>query len=171
MVLGEYASFEAQMDILRPEVGVIENGTVVETIDSDVPDHIMLQGILTSGAPMSVNFRRGQPFKGDAGFTWNIIGEKGEIKVTNSGPTLQVSDADVKIQVYGFASDEVEDVSWENPFAHLPMQARNVASLYEAFASGGQVPYPGFGDAVLRHKQLEAVFKSSEQGEKGSSYI
>ena len=106
------------------------------------------------------------PFKGTPGFTRIIHGEKSEIKVTVASAALQASDDDWSIAVHNFATDEVEVIEWERQFTHLPPSARNVAAMYEAFADGEMGKYPDFEHAVLRHRQIDEVFKSSEEDKK-----
>lgn len=162
-ILGEFVSFSSHLKIQRPQVDVVQDGKVLETVNSDVPDLIILNGILPSDIPLSINFRRGQPFKDDPGFVWNIHGVAGEIKVQGSGPARQANDANVKIQLHTFAKDEVEEVKWESPFPDLPGPARNVAALYEAFASArvDQKRFPDFEDAVVRLQQIDDLYASS----------
>ena len=168
LVLGELSCFRSHLSIQRPEVPIVDSfGTVLEIVATDVADHIMLQGVLSSGAPLSVIFRRGPPFKGTPGFVWSIYGEKGEIRITAAGPALQANDDETKVTVHIFDQEEVEVVEWDWPFKDLPPPARNVAAVYEAFAADTEDKYPDFGHAVLRHKQTEEVFKSAEEGRKG----
>lgn len=167
--LGDFVSFSSHLKIQRPQVEVLQDGKVLETVDSDVPDLILLNGILPSNVPLSVNFRRGQPFKDEPGVTWKIHGVSGEIRVQGPGPALQASDANVKIQVYDYAKDEVEEVKWEPLFSHLPGPARNVAALYEAFADADadQRRYPDFEDAVGRLRQIENLYARSDAVKNG----
>lgn len=136
---------------------------VVETVISNLPDLIIVHGTLASSqAPLDVRFRRGQAFKGSPGFEWIITGEKGEIKVSGPGPALQAWDTGFKIELYDFATDEVRNLTWEEEYSNLPGTARNVARLYEAFATGDTTLYPDFNDGALRHAEIEAVFTSSQ---------
>ena len=168
LVLGELSDFRSQLNIRRPQVPIIgSDGTVIETVTTDVADHIMLQGILSSGAPLSVTFRRGDPFKGTPGFSWSIYGEKGEISITAAGPALQANDDETEIAVYEFDKEGFELVEWDRSFKDLPRPARNVAAMYEAFADPDTRKYPDFSHAVLRHRQIEEVFKSAENDRKG----
>ena len=73
--LGEFSSFTSKLAIQRSEVDIQgSDGKIAETVTSNVPDHISIIGELTSGAAMTIDFRRGQPFKGSAGLLWNIYG-------------------------------------------------------------------------------------------------
>ena len=52
LVLGELSDFRSPLNIQHPQVPIVgSDGTVLETVATDVADHIMLQGILGSGAP------------------------------------------------------------------------------------------------------------------------
>ena len=163
--LGEFSSLKAQLGIQRPEVDILDqNGSVTETVTSNVPDYISVNGRLSSsGAPISVTYRRGPPFKGDTPFLWYIHGETGEIKVSAaSGPSLQAgAQKDSKIELHHFATDEVEQVDWEEE-SELPLRAQNVGKMYDAFLED-EVRYPQFKDAFVRHTQLEELFRSSEE--------
>ena len=169
-VLGELSSFNSQLSVQRPPNAILDSkGKVKETINVDVADHIMLQGTLLSGAPLSVVLRRGPPFKSNTpGLTWFIHGESGEIKVTAVGPALNASNNEATIEVHDFRNDSVEAVQWNPHFQNLPAQAQNVAAMYEAYLSGNAQDYPGFEHAVLRHAQIEEIFHSSAEQRKGS---
>ena len=164
LVLGELSVFQSQLNILRPEVPIMaSDGTILETVVTDVADHIMLQGILSSGAPLSVTFRRGPPFKGTPGFIWSVYGEKGEIRITAAGPALQANDDETTIAVHTFDQEDVEIIACDRCVKDLPEPARNVAAMYEAFATKETLKYPDFGHAVLRHRQIEEVIKCAKE--------
>ena len=122
-----------------------------------------MNGKLSStGAPISVTFRRGPPFKGDTPLQWYIHGEIGEVKVSASGPALQAgAQEDSKIELHHFATDEVEQIEWQEE-SELPLRAQNVGKMYDAFLKD-EVRYPQFKDALVRHTQLEELFRSSEE--------
>ena len=168
LVLGELSVSQSQLNILRPEVPIMaSDGTILETVATDVADHIMLQGILScSGAPLSVTFRRGPPFKGTPGFIWSVYGEKGEIRITAAGPALQANDDETTIAVHTFDQEDVEVIECDR-VRNLPASARNVAAMYEAFATKETRKYPDFGHAVLRHRQIEEMIKCAKE----STYI
>ena len=128
---------------------------------SEFADHIMLQGTLNSGAPLSVTFRRGPPFMGTPGFIWSIHGERGEIRIMAAGPVLQADDDETNITVHSFDQEDLEVIEWDWHSKDLARPARNVAPMYEAFASQGTENYPDFSHAVLRHRLIEEVYKSA----------
>lgn len=167
----EFSSFTAHLDLQRPHVPITNHkGEVIETVTSNVPDLIKVFGTLaSSNTPVDIRYRRGQTFKGSPGFEWLVTGELGEIKISGPGPSLQALDMAYTMEVYNFEQDEVEVVKWEEEgYPNLPVPARNVARLYDLFAKGDQALYPDFDDAVLRHSELDAVFRSSEEDKRGS---
>lgn len=143
-------------------------GKVVGDVDSELPDLIIntatLAGshIVKEGATVLTRFRRGQQFPGTPPLTWTINGELGEIRLLAWGGTAlhaSVYDKSVTIEVHDFASDKVTPVEWDwaDWQKKLPVNARSVGALYEAYADGRKVP--GFKDALVRHEQLETALE------------
>ena len=132
----------------------------------DTPDQIMLQGYLKGGAVLSVHQRGGSPFKGEPGLRWRIYGESGEIEVTSGGSFLQVGYPDMTIKLHDHKTDEIQTVDWatNDEWDQLPLPAKNIARLYEAFAEGDQTNYADWEQAVGRHKLLEKMEESSKTG-------
>ena len=68
LVLSELSDFRSQLSIQRHQGPIVgSDGTVLEVVATDVADHVMPQGSLSSGAPLSIIFRRGPPFKNTPG--------------------------------------------------------------------------------------------------------
>ncbi|CAI6094813.1 unnamed protein product [Clonostachys chloroleuca] len=169
-VLGDFTNIESHLQIQRPEVKLFDPASknVVETVQSDVPDLIYAIATLPesestqAGASALLRFRRGQTFKGDPALVWTIQGTKGEIRLTaRDGTTLHASaySGPVTIQVYDFATDTVEDVSWKwaDWQEELPILARSVGEVYERFASENGSQLASFEEAGVRHKQLNKL--------------
>ncbi|KAF2232234.1 NAD(P)-binding protein [Viridothelium virens] len=177
-VLGEFSSFQSHAQVQRPEVFITsghwsssnDTSSVAGTIKSDVPDLVSVQGTLKSsdliseGATLTVTYRNGPSFPGTPAFVWTIAGTKGELRVTSpEGPYLQShcygSDdkpAGIKIEVHNYGSNTVETVPWH--WSDLQK------SLDMRFAhSGGKAPWPTFGDAVVRHKQIAQILKAFDE--------
>ena len=66
-VLGEFADLSAVTTTSRPEVRIRETG---ETVHSTSPDQIVIAGLLTGAAAVSVHIRAGQPW--DQAILWEI---------------------------------------------------------------------------------------------------
>jgi predicted dehydrogenase len=100
-VLGEWESFNAKMQIQRPELKVFGGkGEVTGSVKSDVPDllsaHRTLKdnkGVTVPGVTLIANFLLGPPFRGEAGLVWVIAGEKGELRITAPGRNLMSGDS------------------------------------------------------------------------------
>ncbi|KAL2070662.1 hypothetical protein VTL71DRAFT_13688 [Oculimacula yallundae] len=143
-------------------------GEVVQekyAITSD--DTIFLNGTLSSSIPLSLSLRGGKAFKGTPGLEWRIYGETGEIRVTSTGPFLNIGYDDVKIEVYDFdlsggeggevevvevEKDEFDEKEWGLP-------SRNVARLYKELAEGKN--NCSFEDAVERHELIANMYKEN----------
>ena len=143
------------------------SGSITETVRTTVPDLAVATASLRAsahvqaGATLALRYRRGQAFKGEPALVWTVTGERGEIRVTApEGPGLNAfaRDSDT-VEVYDFASDTLEDAGWSWPEdkRDLPVTARNIGSLYEAFADGDETKYPTFDHALKRHRQLEEM--------------
>jgi hypothetical protein len=151
------------------------------TVSSNVPDLLVLHGPLkkgsanvAEGATLSLNFRNGQPFKGNPAFIWSINGARAEILVTSpSGPYIH-SDSDhapITIEVHDHLVDRAESIEWDwsDWQKELPVRARIVAELYERFARwwhngkpagevGEHEDWPRLHDGVHRLRELETLF-------------
>jgi len=122
----------------------------------------LVHGIANNDAPVSVNLRGGKAFKDTPGQDWRIYGEKGEIRLTASGPLLQIGYPDIKIAVHDFASNEVEEVEiGKDPYDGFALPVRNVARVYEAIAQGDSSLLCSFGDAVERHRLIDTLYKAN----------
>ncbi|KGQ08823.1 Galactose/lactose metabolism regulatory protein GA L80 [Beauveria bassiana D1-5] len=171
-VLGDLQHGTAQFQLQRPDIKLVEpTGKVVDTIRSNVPDLIIVNGTLNGtettqqGATVSLRFRAGEPFKGDPAFVWTINGEKGEIRLTSvNGPTFHAAadNKTVTLEVHDFETDQIEKIEWDwsGWEAELPMVARSIGTLYDRFARGlddGTDGLPSFQTALHRHQQLEEL--------------
>ncbi|KAL2127594.1 hypothetical protein VTI74DRAFT_10449 [Chaetomium olivicolor] len=172
-VLGELASVKGDFHLQRP-IARLQNasGNTSQTVQSDVPDLIFLSGkwnessLTQKNATLHYRLRRGQPFPGEPALEWTINGEKGEIRIISPQTTfIAVGDAAAPriIEVHDFETNEVEKVEWdwEEWQQELPIPARNIGALYEAFAEAKQSSteerYRTFEDATRRHVQLEGL--------------
>lgn len=148
----------------RKTVQIVDGeGKVLETKDKTSEDTIFLNGTLSSGIPISMTIRGGKPFKDTPGLDWRIYGSTGEIRVTASGPFLQVGYPDMKIQLNDFEKDTVEEVvpdkdefDEEGTFG---IPARNVGRLYKALGEGRV--NCSFEDAVERHALIDKIYKEN----------
>jgi predicted dehydrogenase len=99
---------------------------------------------------------------------WRIYGEKGEIEVTGPALGLSVVTDGVVIRLYDQLTGELEEVGWErDEWEDLPVPARNIGRLYEAYRNGKTVGVVGFEEAVGRHDMLDDMYKAWDRGDQG----
>lgn len=147
----------------------------LEQVDKDTPDQILLIGRLDRGhsapaAMLSFHLRAGSRAKDTSGATWRIYGETAELVVEFASAGPQIGQAK-RIQIHRFApataavaakaAQEVEDVRVDeggDEWTALPIPGQNIGRLYEAFATGREVP--GWDVAVRRHELIDEFWKS-----------
>jgi predicted dehydrogenase len=168
--LGELKQYSTILGNQRPETRIINRATntIVKTVIKDSPDQVLLQGILQSGTILSVHIRGGQAFASKPKFLWRIYGEKGEIEITASGGGLNVGYDDEQILIDDLTTGKLETVVVEkDEWDELPMQAVNVARLYEAFRKGETDGVVTFEEAVRRHELIDEMYEHWDLGDQG----
>ncbi|KAJ2970773.1 hypothetical protein NQ176_g8025 [Zarea fungicola] len=172
-VLGDLQNPKASLQLLRPQLKLIDAATTKVTgeVTSNVPDLLIVSGslhaskIVQQGATLSLHYRRGGGFKGDAPLVWTINGEKGELRLTaENGPTVHAASVKeaVSIEVHDYETDTVEKVDWDwsGWETELPLISRSIGTLYDKFSNGSDDAkdgLPTFQTALQRHKQLEEI--------------
>src|SRR5262249_32599226 len=91
-VLGEVASVSAVLET-RWKTTFAED--TKENIPTTTPDQVLANGLLASGAPISLHFRGGVPRDGE-GLRWTINGRKGDIRITGALGHTQFVALDLK---------------------------------------------------------------------------
>jgi len=161
--LGEFTEVSARVTTQVKQWRVTDTGT---TVDVDAPDNVAVTGTLEGGALVAVQVGT-VPYSG-SGFRMEIYGREGTVVVTSKGAPQR--DAN---QLMGSQRGA--------PLAVLPVPAHftamppgtpagpplNVGHLYlrmaEAIRNGGSVE-PDFDLAVRRHRLIDAVQRSSDEG-------
>jgi predicted dehydrogenase len=162
-VLGEVVELSARLATRRTSVRVIETG---ETRTMTAPDQVLIEGVLASGAPISVHYRGGAP-RG-TGFLWEINGTKGDIQVTGANGHAQM----VQLFVEGARGDDRELRPLDIPEAYTSgwpenVIPGNVARVYARMAADlrdGTRTAPSFDDAVALHRLIAAVEAAADNG-------
>lgn len=146
----------------------------------DTPDQVLVQGLLQSGTVASIRIEglQSSELNKENGFRWEIRGSKGEIVLTSKSLYSELEEVFIqiaKIDDNGNALP-VEDLSVE----YDPV-AGNMKTYYQDYAEikSSQYAQPQlnkfagfttFDDAVIRHRQLEAILRSSKSGRR-ETYI
>lgn len=147
----------------RPIIKVLNNDDEKKVLEAEhkktSDDTIFLTGILSNGIPLSYSLRGGKAFKGASALDWRIYGENGELRITGSGPFIQVGYPDLKIELHDFESDEVTEIKVDEDLEQFVFPARNVARVYKELRAGRN--NCSFEDAVERHKLIAALYKEN----------
>lgn len=135
-------------------------------IDRETADHIMVQGVLKSGAPISIFVRGGKAFKELPAIDWRIFGTKGELR-HSSMASLGLARGGDKLEIYDHEKDTVEvvDVDFADAVKDLPAFAKNIGMLYELYATNGTAAQGlvTFEEALAMHNILAAMEKSDAE--------
>ncbi|KAF2478115.1 NAD-P-binding protein [Lindgomyces ingoldianus] len=164
-VLGPLATYTPLLSISKPTTDLLNSsGQTVRTIPRTSHDQILLQGTLTSSAVLSYHLRGGPAFSNTSGLIWRIYGSSGEIQITGPDTYLQISDDNLKIEVFEHAAGTTEVVEVEkDKWSGDGLFGRNIARLYEEFAEGKGVDdgVLDWGVAVERHAFVEEVYRKA----------
>ncbi|KAL2798172.1 hypothetical protein BJX66DRAFT_334211 [Aspergillus keveii] len=159
-LLGQPRTVSARLQTTWPYVSILDGDKVLETnVKKTADDYASLHGVTDRDVPYTYVLRGGDAFQEGEGLIWDIIGEKGQIRVTGATIMFNIGADNYKVQLKNYATGKVETVSLHEKLS-LPLFAQNVGMMYERFADGEVVPT--FEDAVRRHEFLNAVFESNE---------
>ena len=163
-VLGEVAEVSAVLATRRTTALAVDTG---ETLPVSAPDQVLVNGLLASGAPLSIHYRGGTA-RDDDGLFWEINGTEGDIRVSGSSGHTQM----VQLFLEGARGDEKAFRSLEVPASYRSgwpedVEPGNVARLYARMARDlreGTRTAPSFEDAVAVHRIIAAIERAAESG-------
>jgi predicted dehydrogenase len=162
-VLGEVTSLSARL-VNRRTSARVEGTDEVRPMTAH--DQVLVEGVLDSGATISLHYRGG--LSRGTGLLWEINGTEGDIQVSGPNGHAQM----VQLTLTGARGDERTLRPIEVPasfYAGLPndVRARNVARVYSMMAADlrdGTRTAPSFEKAVTLHRLLAAIEHSSNNG-------
>ena len=161
--LGEFVEVAAKVTTQVKTWRVTDTG---ESVDVDAPDNVAATGVLENGALASVHVAT-VPFNA-SGFRMEIYGSKGTIRATTRGsPQRDASELEGAIGNAKLAPLAVPDRYLEVPAATPVGPPRNVGHLYlrmERAIREGTPIEPDFETAVARHRLIDALQRSSDEG-------
>jgi predicted dehydrogenase len=166
-VLGDITEVDARTELLWPEIEIVDTG---ETSLRDIPDHLDMIAKTTSGAPVSVQVLAGVA-PDDAGFTFEIRGADGWLKLTGDHPAgVQVGDLVLSSSVQ-FAAPDAPVASGTGPTADPIWTGAsiNVGEVYASLArdlAAGTHETPGFAHALHNSRLVAAVETAAVTGER-----
>ncbi|KAG9239131.1 putative dehydrogenase [Amylocarpus encephaloides] len=165
--LGEFKCSDSLLSNRHPTKNIIDpakdNQIVYKDVPNNVPDQIMMQGIVSPlNVPVSIHYRVGQPFPGTPQLDWRVQGDLGELRITMSTFFLMLGSPDEKLEYYNKQTGEIEILEPEkDEWDELPIPARNIARLYEAFRKDEW--HPDFDWAVKRHEMLDEIWRKYDK--------
>jgi predicted dehydrogenase len=163
-VLGDVAELSSVLATRRTTAQAFDTG---KTFPVSAPDQVLVSGLLTNGAPLSIHYRGGMARDGN-GLLWEINGTKGDLRISGlSGHTqmVQLSLAGAQGEDKAFRPLEVPGsyrAGWPKE-----IEPGNVARLYARMAKDlreGTRTAPSFDDAVSVHRIIAAIEKAAESG-------
>lgn len=160
MCVGEFAEISGRVSTQIRQWKVTETGAM---IDVDVPDNVMVHGVVTSGAVVSAHIATLPT--ATPGFRMEIYGRQGALHVSTPGAVQR--DANCLMGAQGraaLAPMEVPASYAEAPPDTPAGPPRNVAALYRRLGkavTGATSAEPDFEHAVTRHRLMDTILGSS----------
>lgn len=166
-LLGEFAELNATFATRRPQVTRVEDGKL---LDSNVADQVSVSGTLHSGAVASVHFRGG--LSRGHNFLWEINGTEGDLLIEGDFGHIQMMP--LRMKGAGGGVSKVVDLPLPASCRWAPAATPeglpfNLAQAYVRLADDlrtGTQQVPDFGDAVVRHRMIEAIALAAKTGQR-----
>ncbi|VUC30150.1 unnamed protein product [Clonostachys rosea] len=166
-VLGGFDSLQSSLQTEIAEIVIpAEDGVQEHTAQKNVPDHVLVQGKLKSGAMASIAYRWANLNEAvdDVGVRWIITGRNGEIEITTDQSHWQMNSPNrkLRLKLKGAPTKEIDFSSPEPDFIkHIPQIGKNTGRILEAYARGNQADYADFESALETHKLLDEIVQKS----------
>lgn len=164
--LGEFSSVTATTATVN-EYGIVAASG--RKVPITMEDQIAITGMLESGAVASIHYRAGQSV--GSNFVWEINGSDGDLVITADGGHVAFYPLTIKGAKKN--QEQFEPLDVPEKFYVIPQKsllgpAYHVAQNYGLILNDlqdGTNRAPSFADAVIRHKLLDAIQKSSAIGQ------
>lgn len=129
------------------------------------PDHMLIQGVLKSGAVASINIRTNTAPVDGVGFRWIISGTKGEIEVATKPGFFQGGLPGTVIYLKKRGEDAAQTIEWADSepthVAKIEGSAQSIARTYAAFAEGRTADYGTLESGLAVHRAMERATKDA----------
>lgn len=167
-VLGEFKDLQATLANNQPKVSVVDiGGNVLRTAEKTSHDWVSVNGNLVNGGVATIVYQAAASQTGK-NYYWEINGTKGTLVLEGPSAHVQMFHPTLKIVRAGEKGAKLEEVKVDAS----PTQdfAFNVGKAWNAFVGQGDGHLTTFEDALVRHKMIDAIYRSNESG-KRESYI
>ena len=175
-VLGEIQDVSATLANLLPELDLVgKDGKPAGKVKKTAHDHISVTGRLVNGGGVVNVTYAGGISRSNRDFVWEIVGTEGTLllegpkmggHVQMYQPTVKLATYNPQTALYGATSNarqELESVEVEK----ASEMSFNVGRAWDAWAGVGLdkgYSVTTFEDALLRHKMIDAIYRSAEKG-------
>ena len=158
-VVGEFASLQATLANNRPTLPLVDaDGKEIRKLEKTTHDYVAVIGKLKKGGVASIVYQGGTSNTGKD-FYWEINGTKGSLVMEGSSGHIQMFQPTIKfVSSEQGAKMEPVEVAEAKDFSY------NVGSAYDALVGEGDGSVTTFEDAVVRHRMIEAIYKSDRDG-------
>lgn len=159
-ILGEFGDLQVTLANHRPKMPIIDMASkeVLRVVDNDTYDYLSMIGTLLSGAVATVVYQGGG---GDSpttkGLHWEIKGTEGSLILEGPNGLVEMFHTTLKFVPEGGQPEDI-GVEVADDWSY------NVGKAWEAFAAGELGAVPTFEDALIRHRMIDAIYKSNEKG-------
>ncbi|KAI1289019.1 oxidoreductase [Xylaria venustula] len=164
-VLGDFAEIQAIMKSAITEIPIVNRkGEVVNpAYHKTAPEHVLIQGILESGALASISSRKSKNEVDDVSFRWIISGTEGEIEILVPQFSWQMGHParTLKLRVGTNDAENVDFIGKDKFESNVPVLAANVARQYAALAKGDTNAFADFGSALRTHVLLDRITQAA----------
>ncbi|KAF2194469.1 NAD-binding Rossmann fold oxidoreductase family protein [Zopfia rhizophila CBS 207.26] len=163
-VLGEFESLSATLANHRPELAlVMKDGKEIKKVSKSAHDYVSVTGTLVGGAVVDATYAGGTSRTGK-NFYWEINGTEGSLVLEAEYGHIQMFQPSLKFVGNGEGAKLEElEVEKAGDFDKGDFSF-NVGRAWDAWAGKGKGSVTTFGDALVRHKLIEAVYRSAEKG-------
>ncbi|KAK5057891.1 hypothetical protein LTR84_011892 [Exophiala bonariae] len=168
-VVGEFRDLQATLANNIPKIQIVDGeGNILRTVDKTSHDWMSVSGNLVNGGVANVVYEGGSSLTGKS-FCWEIVGTKGALVLEGPHGHVQMFHPTLKIVRAGDKEAKLEEIKVE--ISSKPMDFTfNTGKAWDAFVGQGDGSWTTFEDAVVRHKMIDAIYRSNESGRR-ESYI
>ncbi|KAJ8116351.1 hypothetical protein OPT61_g2204 [Boeremia exigua] len=177
-VLGEMKNISATLTNLRPELELLgKDGKPAGKVTKTAHDHVNITGeLLNGGGLVNVTYAGGVS-RSNRDFIWEIVGTDGTLvlegptmggHVQMNQPTVKLTKQNPEPMIYGGSAVTEQDLEVVEVEKASDLSF-NVGKAWDAWGGVGLdagYSVTTFEDALLRHKMIDAIYRSAANGTK-----
>lgn len=166
-ILGDFDTVQGTLKTELPTSAIYnaEGKLVNAAYKRSAPDHILVQGVLASGAVASLVQRKPQDPLDGLGLRWLITGTEGEIEITSPEQHYSVGPPGRKLRLK-IGKGETQDIDFSAPQGIFDpswdFNSHNVALQYDAFANGDTSRYATFESALKTRRLMDDIVQKAD---------